>query len=433
MNNLLRLLPVAVLLIPLLVSAEVAKKWTLDATARHIIEVAPELKSSDAEINVQQGRAVQASAWPNPKLSVTVDDSLGIEDSRGGFDFTQLELSQPIPVSRLEYQRTQAEAEVQSATAQKYQLQQELEYITAKRYHALQLTQARLELAEQRLRQANTYRSKGHHQGSRSDPLIRFLTPLEIMRLDIVVQAAYQMLEAAEGEYSEAEASLKSLLMMPADVSLELVQLTPVAMPVAYERLERGLIEHPALVSTQHKLAASQAAIEVAATQRFEDPTLSVFAGKDYLANRRRDTVGFMLRVQLPLWNQNMGGVDSARASVQKVQAERAIMQRDLQASLRKSYLHLEHLIKQAEHYQNMLLKPAEKVYKLTRKGFDVGELGVLGLIDANNTYFDAQESYLELLYAGWIELAEVRRSAGVSLLAKRRAVTASSTTSEVN
>jgi outer membrane protein TolC len=40
-----------------------------------------------------------------------------------------------------------------------------------------------------------------------------------------------------------------------------------------------------------------------------------------------------------------------------------------------------------------------------------------LALVDASNTYFDAQARYLELLRDAWIEAAELRLAAGVSLL----------------
>ena len=43
--------------------------------------------------------------------------------------------------------------------------------------------------------------------------------------------------------------------------------------------------------------------------------------------------------------------------------------------------------------------------------------MNVLSLIDASNTYFDARKRYLELLYESWVEMAELRLAAGLSLL----------------
>ena len=49
----------------------------------------------------------------------------------------------------------------------------------------------------------------------------------------------------------------------------------------------------------------------------------------------------------------------------------------------------------------------------LTDKGFTSGELNILSLVDANNTSFEAQLTYLDLLYQARIELAEVKLYAG--------------------
>ena len=50
---------------------------------------------------------------------------------------------------------------------------------------------------------------------------------------------------------------------------------------------------------------------------------------------------------------------------------------------------------------------------QLTNKGFASGELNVLSLVDANNTYFDSRLNYLDLLYQARVELADVKLYAG--------------------
>ncbi|MDQ6980488.1 MAG: TolC family protein, partial [Ghiorsea sp.] len=109
--------------------------------------------------------------------------------------------------------------------------------------------------------------------------------------------------------------------------------------------------------------------------------------------------------------------VVEAQYAVQQTQAELDIKQRELRTSLYKSYLHLGHLIEQAKHYQNKVLKPAKKMFKLTQSGFEVGELSVLTLLDAYNTYFDALSNHKIMLTQAWQELAALRLSAGISLV----------------
>jgi len=64
-----------------------------------------------------------------------------------------------------------------------------------------------------------------------------------------------------------------------------------------------------------------------------------------------------------------------------------------------------------------VVITPSSSNPDLTRKGYAGGELEILALIDANNTYFDARERYLELLQEAWLEAAEVRLAAGRALV----------------
>lgn len=413
------------ILIPLLLSAglvispptwaETTPRWTLSASIQRAVKVAPEIKTADAEIGKQQGRLKQAGAWPNPSVSIQTDNVLGIEDGSGGYDVTQFAFSQPIPFGRLKHQRRQAKARLASAEAQRRHQQLLLEYKVAQRFHVLQLAEAKLQLASKRLQQAQGY--QGDRKRRRGDPLVRYLTPLERMRLNIVLQSAKQAADVAEGEFNEAAASFKALLGIPIENKLNLMPLIPVPTFKRLKVLEKVLQVHPALEADKQMVASSQAGIAVAKSQRLADPTVTLFRGKEFLANRRQDSTGIIFSIQVPLWSRNNGRVTQARYAVHQAQAELGFKQRELRTNLYKSYLHLGHLIEQGEHYRTKILKPAQRVFVLTRKGFAVGELNILNLIDANNTYFDAQARYLELLQQGWQELAEVRKSAGLSLL----------------
>lgn len=401
-----------------LLIAETTQRWTLGASIQHALTVAPEMQTANAEIGKQQSILEQAKVWPNPSISVQLDESLGIEDASGGFDITQFEVSQPIPFGRLKYKQKQAEAEFERADAERRYQQLMLEFKVAERFHLLQLTEAKMELAMMRLQQANRYQNKGR-QSTTNDPLVRYLTPLETMRLDIVLQAARQISEVAEGEYNEASASFKALLALPIDTHLKQMPLSLASIPAPYEDIQNKLQEHPLFIANKNRLLSAQAGIDVAESERLDDPVFTVYQEQSILGGSRQDSLGFKFSFQIPLWNSNKGKVNQAKFEVHRVQSELSLKQRQLKSDLHKSYLHLGHLIQQAEHYRLKLLLPAKKVFSLTQKGFKSGELNILTLIDANNTYYDAQERYLELLQQGWMELAVVRQSAGISLVSQ--------------
>jgi len=206
------------------------------------------------------------------------------------------------------------------------------------------------------------------------------------------------------------------LLALPPEDQPETAALTPLTEPAALAALQDRLALHPALTATQHARDASRAQVDVARAQRFADPTVSVFRERDYLAGSRQDYNGILLGVQIPLWNVNGGGIARAAAEADKADALFTAQRRDLGSRLRQNHLHLGHLIEQAEHYRTRLLTPARQVLDLTRKGFATGEQNGLALLDASNTYFGAQARYLELLYEAWVEAAELRLAAGISL-----------------
>ncbi|MDH5572060.1 MAG: TolC family protein [Gammaproteobacteria bacterium] len=411
------LLVAIVLAISFNIKAEVEQRWTLTDSIKRAMEVAPELKMAAAQIVKQQAELEQAGAWPNPSVDIQVDDKLGINDNAGGYDVTQLSVSQPLPMSRLEKQHSQAIAKLASSKALLSQQQLILEYQVAQHFHILQLATEKFEQANMRLNQANSYQTKGRKQTS-ADPLIRYLTPLERMRLNIVQQEAKQMLDIAEGEFNEAAYTFKALLNIPADTKLKLAELTSVPSLGEFSHIENTLENHPLLKAGSENLAAAQAGVAVAKSQRFDDPVLTLFRGRDSISNRRENITGVMLSVQVPLWDRKNGAIIQARQTVIHAQSELSIQQRDLHTRMQKSYLHLGHLIEQAKHYRTTLLATAHQVFRLTRKGFNAGELNILTLIDANNTYFNAKVRHLELLQEGWLELADLRQSAGISALA---------------
>jgi cobalt-zinc-cadmium efflux system outer membrane protein len=397
-----------------------AQVWTLESSIKRATTVAPELRAAEAEIAARTGNLTQAGAWPNPSITLRADEKLGIDDGRGGYNLNQLTVTQALPINRLDHQRRAAEAELEAARASQNYQRLLLETRTAQAFHMLQQAAERQLLAQERLAFAEKMQQRDARPGidrPSSDRLVRYLSPLERARLDILRATAYQDVALAEGKWSESLAQFRALLALPPEAQPETTRLLPAGAPDELTALLKRLADHPLMQATQQTRDASRASVDVARAQRFADPTLSVIHEQDYLAGERRNYTGLMLGVQIPVWNRNNGGVARARGAVDKAEAELEMQRRDLSNRLRQSHLHLGHLIEQAEHYRAHLLQPARQVLDLTRKGYTAGEQNGLALVDASNTYFDAQARYLELLRDAWIEAAELRLAAGMSLL----------------
>ncbi len=404
-------------LMPRMAAADGAT-WTLESTIQRVVQVAPEGRAADADVAARQGELTQAGSWPNPTIDLRADDRLGQEDGRGGTDFTQLAFSQPLPLRRVPRERAVAEARLAGAEEGRRLRRLELEREAAQSFHELQRAQAKLDVAQARLKETESY--PGRAVGAR-DRLVRYLAPLDRARLAILREEANQAVAVAEREREQALIAFRARLALPADAAAEAPPLAEPPAPPVLEALERNLENHPLLTAARKELEAAEAGIAVARSQRFADPALNLFRERDVLAGSRRDVTGVGVSVQVPLWNTNPGVVDKAKAGALRARTEYEIVLRDARARLRRAHAELARTLAQAERLRTNLLEPSQRLDELARRSFAAGEANVLALIDAANSYFDAQTHYVELLAQAQLSAAELRLATGQSLLAQEK------------
>lgn len=401
--------------------AQKISAWSLADSVRRIYDIAPELRSAEAEIAAREAELDQADVWPNPTIDIRADNRLGIEDGSGGSNLTQLAVSQPLPLRRLGRQRAVAEANLDSAREKLRYRKLLLERDVVRVFHALQLADAKFQLAQERLKLVA--QSLGASRKVGADRLVRYLTPLERQRLAILKEEATQAMVIAERDQQKALIDFRTLHALPPDNPVELIALDHPVAPANLDVYVRTLEDHPSLSVARKEYEAAQAGIAVAESQRYADPSLNLFRERDYLAGQRRDVTGIGVSVQLPLWNSNNGHVARAGAEAGRAQAQLAIEQRDARSRLEQAHTQLQRLADQTERLHKNLLEPADDMYLLARRGFSAGELNVLTLVDASNTYFDARARHLDLQYESALVAADLRLAAGITILDSRKEV----------
>lgn len=387
--------------------------WTLEHSIQRALEIAPEVQTARAKVKARQGALSQAGVWPNPEFELRSDDKIGKDTGNGGKDFTQFAFHQPLPLSgRLGVQRAVATAELNSARAASRYQHLLLEAQVSGHFHALQLAAANLHSAEQRLQLADALQQVGQRREQAGE-----LAKLERLRLDLIRESAQQILDKAEGKINEALSQFRAFLGLPAEAVPELASLEPFSPVPALDTLQAKMSEHPALLSANYSLSASRANVNLVRKERLPDPVLRLYREQDFLNGRRQDVNGIGIGITVPIWDRKSGRLSEARAQVDETLSSTQSLKRDIGSRLQQSHLHLTHLVKQGEHYRTRVYEPAGMVFDLTRKAYAAGEVGILSLIDANDIYFNAQERYLELLKEAWLEAAELRLAAGISLV----------------
>ena len=402
---------VTLMLIPL---PSLAQQWTLESSVRQAMATAPELKMSLAEIKAYTDDINLSDMWPDPSIELRVDNKLGKDDHSGGYDLTDVVISQPIPLSRLNHQRSVAEAKLMASEYSRDYQVIKVQNRVARVFHELQLTSAQLAVAEKRYQLADELERQSRK--NTSGVIVRYLSPLEKTRLKILREEASQSASSAEGKFSETLSEFARLLGIDTDMA-SVSELVPVEQVPDLESLTASQGTHAQLAEQQQQLIAATRQVDVERSSQMADPTVSLIRTRDTFDNGRDDVYGIMFNVQIPISDRTSTAVSKAThlASEKRIELDR--MQRDLNIRLKQSHTHLNHLVEQAEEYRDKVLVPAGEMLDLTRSGFTSGELNLLNLVDANNTYFEARLKYLDLLYQAWVELADIRLYAGQSVL----------------
>ena len=392
-------------------TSTVAQQWTLESSVRQAVATSPELKKSVAEIGARQADIKLSHLWPDPEIGFRVDNKMGKDDGAGGYDLTDITVTQSIPMSRIKYQESAAEARLKAARyLRKYQSLQ-VQNRVSKVFHQLQFASAKLSLAETQLKFAEKMNEQGKKNAA--GVVVRYLTPLEKMRLNIIREEARQATANAEGKYSEALSEFVKLLGIDAASVSSISELQPILKIPDIEQLTAMQNNHAQLSSQQQKVVAANHNIDVARSSQMIDPSIGLSWQRDTLSVGRSDIYAIMFNIQIPLSDRKNTAESKAtyQASQQKIELQ--LLKRELRINLNRSFAHLNHVIEQAVEYREKVLKPSSEMLKLTNKGFASGELNVLSLVDANNTYFESRLTYIDLLYQARVELAEVKLYAG--------------------
>jgi cobalt-zinc-cadmium efflux system outer membrane protein len=392
-------------------TSTVAQQWTLESSVRQAVVTSPELKKSVAEIGARQADIKLSHLWPDPEIGFRVDNKMGQDDGAGGYDLTDITVTQSIPLSRIKYQESAAEARLKAARYLRSYQSLQVQNRVSKVFHQLQFASAKLSLAETQLKFAEKMNQQGKKNAA--GVVVRYLTPLEKMRLDIIREEARQAAASAEGKYSEALSEFVKLLSIDAAGVSSISGLRPISKIPDIEQLIAMQNNHAQLSSQQQKVVAANHNIDVARSSQMIDPSIGLSWQRDTLSVGRSDIYAIMFNIQIPLSDRKNTAESKATylASQQKIELQ--LLRRELRINLNRSYAHMNHVIEQAVEYKEKVLKPSSEMLKLTNKGFTSGELNVLSLVDANNTYFESRLTYLDLLYQARVELAEVKLYAG--------------------
>ncbi|HEY2414139.1 MAG TPA: TolC family protein [Pirellulaceae bacterium] len=302
---------------------------------------------------------------------------------------------QLITGGKLRWNRTIAEQEILRAEQVMFATQQRvLTDVRVAFYEAL-IAQRNLDLSQQLLniaREANNTAQRLFNAGETSevDYLLAQIEVSNAQNNEAIARqrhfAAWQSLRAVLGVPNMPTAALRGdLESIPDNLTWD-------------DTLNRLLSTSPEIGAAVANLERARAALVRARRENIPDLRFQAGPMKDMgFKDGKWDGI-VQLLVPLPILNRNQGGIAQAVADISA--AERGIQQveLDLQNRLAPVFERYASSTTVVRRYREQILPVAEKSLELVRRGYAAGEFPFLNLLNAQRTYFQTNNLYLQAL-----------------------------------
>ena len=357
-------------------------------TLHHAVSLAqthnPDLANARLELQAMEAAQAQASASPNPDLSVL------IEDARNATRTTTLQWSQPIELGgkRSARMATAANAHKQALVALLAKRAELDAAVTSRFFEALgaqeqvRLAQSALELAST----AATIAAKRLHAGK--------VPPLELSKAQLAQAGAQAELAQAKIEallarqrlallWGEAELKFADL-----DGRVDILPELPSEQAIAAQ-----LKQAPAVQLAALEIERWQALTDAERAKRVPDLTVTLGAKRDAEQGRTQAIIG--LSMPLPFMDTNQGNLTQALR--RQDQAHQALMAATLKlrADVSQALERLRLARAQAQTLREQALPVAQFAYDAALKGYELGKFAFLEVLDAQRSVFQLRQQIL--------------------------------------
>jgi cobalt-zinc-cadmium efflux system outer membrane protein len=372
----------------------------------------PELAADAYELRAREAALVQAGAYPNPTLSVEVEDFAGSGEFRG-FDNAQTTvlLGQLIELGGKRAARLGLATAERDLASWDYEMRRiDVLVRVASAFVDVLAAQERHRLAEEALELARSMRSAVSRRLRAG-----IGSPAEEIRAEVQVDVAGVEREHTEHELATARQRLaaswggEGARFERAEGDLEALPGVP-----SMEELARQLEASPSVARWQVELAQRDALLQRARSERVPDLTLR--AGPRRLSGPEDTDVVMELLVPLPLWNRNRGAVAEAENRLAKLAAETRAARVRTVTELVTARVGLEASSEEATLLRNRVLPGTERAVEALRRGYESGRSAQIEVLEAERTRLEAREQYLSALTEAHHSAQQIERLTGVPL-----------------
>ncbi|MCK9917980.1 TolC family protein [Microbacteriaceae bacterium K1510] len=382
---------------------------TLVSALQRAFAANPRLTAAERDVGIATGRRLQAGAVPNPNLSFELDNALGSGQYRGTRSAeTTLQLSQLIELGGKREARIAAgDAGYSAARWERAAIRLEVATETAVAFVNVLSGQRRVQIFNAQVASID-----------RLTPLLQrrvetgASSPAEISRAQVAADFARADLERAKTALSIARRELGALMGLATPNFTNVSgDLSRIGRPAPFQTVARAIDSNPQLMRWTAIYAQRNAELLTARLKVVPDVQAGV-GWRNY-----RDTgdnaVRLNLSVQLPLWNQNQGGILEAQETLAKTEAERSANKIALMVLLGRAYDALTGSSQEASLVRNSSVPRSRQALEVIEAGYAQGRFTLLEVLDAQAAVAQAALREVEALVTFHTAVATIEGLSG--------------------
>lgn len=353
-----------------------------------IVETAMELKAVESQAAAREAATWQAGLYPNPELSVSVDNMGYNSGCQDGELFVGI--TQPFELGG------KRSARVGVAVAEQCVVLWDHEILRCELFGQILHTFIEIAIAQERLEVVQEHYQAAEQSLSCSKTLTELgkSSLIDVKRAELTCSTAKLALSKQQASLSIAKAKLRTLWDCKAPdfdkVCFPLHEIDP--LPPLQELCE-ALNNNPEIAKAEAEVVRASKVYHLERSQRI--PDVAVQLGVSTERFTKHPSVGFEIDIPLPIFNRNQGNICRAVNE----QEEAIYRQMNILCHHRSKLLGLydewKYAYDQVVELRDNMLAPAAEAYQMTSQGYNEGKFDYNALKEARNTLFEIKQQYL--------------------------------------
>jgi outer membrane protein, heavy metal efflux system len=217
-------------------------------------------------------------------------------------------------------------------------------------------------------------------------------------------------------------ASLTGLNEYEIDLSDRLSE--PVPSPDSRDLVKHTLAARPDLLALAREYDKAETETRLAAAEALPNLTAGIFVQWERgstevggMSSTSSDTqLGLRLSMPIPVFDRNRGGRAAAQSRLDAAGSRRLALERSIAAEVESAISRLSSAERILGLFEQDILPQLNENLKLTREAYQLGEVGILSVIDEQKKYFEVSDSYLTALHSRRVAFTQLETAVAADL-----------------